>query len=238
MGLVHVILAVLSLLTIGQSAPVTSCESLTKQVEIIGRNQLLGKWMYIGESTTIAGFKLLTKALVETSWARISAADESDAINVFQSQKMLGRCFTATTKMTLGNNTLSMVHPMHVSEVLLSTGCPDCLVLQTNFTFGGSTYKGLQFMSRRARVTDAEMDEFKKQVECLNLPPPTVLDPEKGFCPDESNLQETETTDLTTDISSMNAEDVKLFDRFLSSSDGIQLLIKIITTGLTGLKEH
>ncbi|XP_053185923.1 uncharacterized protein LOC128368993 isoform X2 [Scomber japonicus] len=205
MGLVHVILAVLSLLTVGQSAPVTSCESLTKQVEIIGRNQLLGKWMYIGESTTIAGFKLLTKALVETSWARISAADESDAINVFQSQKMLGRCFTATTKMTLGNNTLSMVHPMHVSEVLLSTGCPDCLVLQTNFTFGGSTYKGLQFMR---------------------------------FCPDESNLQETETTDLTTDISSMNAEDVKLFDRFLSSSDGIQLLIKIITTGLTGLKEN
>ena len=59
-----------------------------------------------------------------------------------------------------------------------------------------------------------------------------------GFCPDESNLQETETTDLTTDISSMNAEDVKLFDRFLSSSDGIQLLIKIITTGLTGLKEN
>ncbi|XP_062284719.1 uncharacterized protein LOC133990415 isoform X2 [Scomber scombrus] len=159
MGLVHVILAVLSLLTVGQSAPVTSCESLTKQVEIKGRNQLLGKWMHIGESTTIAGFKLLTKAFLETSWAHVSAADESDAINVFQSRKMLGDCFTATTKMTLENNSLYMVNPISVPEVLLSSGCPDCLVLQTNYTFGGSTYKGLQLLSRRARVTDAEMDE-------------------------------------------------------------------------------
>lgn len=42
--------------------------------------------------------------------------------------------------------------------------------------------------ARRDYVTAAEMDEFNKQAECLNLPPPVFLDSEKGMNFDASNL--------------------------------------------------
>lgn len=41
----------------------------------------------------------------------------------------------------------------------------------------------LHLSGRRNNVSAAEMEEFNKQVQCLNLPPPAVLDPEKGMVP-------------------------------------------------------
>lgn len=35
-------------------------------------------------------------------------------------------------------------------------------------------------LGRRRTVTDAEMEEFKKQVQCLGLPAPTVFSTETG----------------------------------------------------------
>lgn len=40
MEFVHVVLAVLSLLSVGHSAPATNCESLTQPLEIQGRDQV------------------------------------------------------------------------------------------------------------------------------------------------------------------------------------------------------
>ncbi|XP_022614398.1 uncharacterized protein LOC111231542 isoform X2 [Seriola dumerili] len=192
MGFLYVAVAVLSLLSVGQSAPVTDCESLVRPLEIQGRDKLLGKWMYIAESTNVTGSKLLTKMAVESSWGRITAANESDAIDHYQAQKMFGQCFTLRTKLTLRNSTLSM--------------------------------------GRRGKLSDAELQEFMKQVECLNLPSPAILDPEKGFCPDEFPSQETETIDLTDFMNDMGSEIVNLFDKIMSSGDGLETLIKLISS--------
>merc|ERR1712002_124903 len=194
--------------------------------------------MLIAESTNIPAVKLLTKMFMESAWAKITAANESDAISVFQAQKMFGRCFTVTSKMTLENNTLSMVRPFSVSEVPLSSGCPDCLVLLSNYIIGGSTYNGLQIMSRRSKVTAAEMEEFKKQVECLHLPPPAIMDPEKGFCPDDPTPQETETTNLTNAFNDMTSLDFSMLDMFINSNDGGKKLLKMLSSGIVGLKEN
>ncbi|XP_031141908.1 uncharacterized protein LOC116040573 isoform X4 [Sander lucioperca] len=200
MNFIHVAVAVLSLLSIGQSAPVSSCESLIKPIEINGTEKLLGKWTYIAESTTIPASKLLTKMFVDSARVKITAAEESDAINVFQSHKMFGRCFTLTTKMTLENSTLSI--------------------------------------GRRNKVTAAELEEFTKQVECLNLPAPAILDPEKGFCPDESHSQETEVVDLTNIMNDLGSEVFSHLDRIINSEGGMQALFKMISNGLAGLKEN
>ncbi|KAM7419126.1 hypothetical protein PAMA_016311 [Pampus argenteus] len=223
MGFVHVAAAVLSLLSVGQSAPVTNCESLIQQAEIQGRDQLLGKWIYLADSTNIAGAKIMTQMFVETAWGTFTAANESDAINVFQAQKMFGSCFTLTTKITLKNNTLSMVHPFNVTEVRLHSGCPDCIILLSSYTIGGSTYKGLKLLSRRKKVSDAEMEEFRKQVECLNLPPPTILDTSKGFC---LGKQETDVTDLTDIFDNMGPQDLSQLEDLLNNN-GLQMLVQL-----------
>ncbi|KAF1395145.1 hypothetical protein PFLUV_G00008510 [Perca fluviatilis] len=236
MNFIHVALAVLSLLSIGQSAPVSSCESLIKPIEINGTEKLLGNWTYIGESTNILGSKLLMKMFVESARVKITAAE--DAINALMSQKMFGRCFTLTTKMILENSTLSFVQPFNGSEVLLTTGCPDCLANYIKYDIGGRTYSSLQLLSRRNKVTAAELEEFTKQVECLNLPAPAFLDPEKGFCPDESQSQETEVIDLTNLMNDLGSDVFSHFDRIVNSEGGMQALFKMISNGLAGLKEN
>ncbi|KAM7394167.1 hypothetical protein PAMP_020984 [Pampus punctatissimus] len=194
MGFVRVAVAVLSLLSVGQSAPVTNCESLIQQAEIQGRDQLLGKWIYLAESTNIAGAKIVTKMFVETVWGTITAANE--------------------------------MHPINVTEVHLHSGCPDCIILQSNYTIGGSTYKGLQLLSRREKVSDAEMEEYRKQVKCLDLPPPAILDTSKGFCPDK---QETEITDLTDTFSNMTPEHLSILEHIINTTE-LQMLIKMFTS--------
>lgn len=39
----------------------------------------------------------------------------------------------------------------------------------------------LHLSGRRNNISAAEMEEYNQQVQCLNLPPPAVLDPQKGM---------------------------------------------------------
>ncbi|XP_040001070.1 uncharacterized protein LOC120799781 [Xiphias gladius] len=238
MAFVHVAVAVFSLLSVGQSAPVTGCESLIQPIEIQGRDQLLGNWTYLAESTDITGSKFLTKMFVESAWGKITAGDESDAINHYQAQKMFGQCFSITIKLILENSTLSMVQPYTASAILLNTGCTDCLVLYSKYTTGGGNYSGLQLLSRRSKVSAAELQEFMKQVECLNLPSPAILDPEKGFCPDESPSQETETIDVTSLMNDMGSDVLNLFSKITGRDGGLNMLIKLLSSDIAGLKQN
>ncbi|KAE8300079.1 hypothetical protein D5F01_LYC00214 [Larimichthys crocea] len=192
MGFILIAAAVLSLLSGGWSAPVTNCDNLTQIIEIQGREQLLGKWTYSADSSHEAGSQSLTKLSLGTTWVKYTAAEENDTINVLQSQKMFGTCLGLRYSMTLENNTLSVEDPLTASMVLLSTGCPDCLVIASENTFGRSAYDSLMLLTRRNNVTAAEMEEFNKQAECLNLPSPVFLDSKKGFCTEESLYQKTE----------------------------------------------
>ncbi|KAM8773666.1 uncharacterized protein AB9X84_017761 [Acanthopagrus schlegelii] len=237
MRFVHVAVAVLGLLSIGQSAPVNNCESLTKLIEI-QRDQLLGKWMIVAESTNIPASNKLTKIFVESSWVKITASNESGILDVFQSQKMFGTCFTISTTLKLENGTLFMEKPAKASEVLLKTSCADCLVISSNYTIGGSTFGGLQLLSRRNQLTAAEMDEFNKQVECEGLRPPAFLDPEKGICPEDSPSQETESTDLSDAMLDLDPGVFDQFRQMISTEGGMNELIKLISSSLGAIKEN
>ncbi|AWP05717.1 Hypothetical protein SMAX5B_007501 [Scophthalmus maximus] len=237
MGFVYVAVAALSLLSVGQSAPVTSCESLIQTVEIQGREQLLGKWTYLAESTNIIGSKLLTNMFVESVWGRLTAANESDAIDHYQVQKLFGRCFSLSTKLSLQNSTILMEGTYPSSATLLNTGCTDCLVIHSQYTIGGSAFTGLQLLSRRNKVSAAEREEFMKQVDCLNLPAPAFLDPEKDLCPDESPSQESQTIDLTSIKNDRESEVVNLLHNILNREGGLSTLIKLFSDNVAALKQ-
>ncbi|XP_037530909.1 uncharacterized protein LOC119408141 [Nematolebias whitei] len=220
MKFLHVVVVVLSLLSLGWSAPVTNCDDLLRPIVIQGRDQLLGKWFYVGESTDLPGVKVLTKMFVESIWWNMTAAEENNDIVNFQNQKSFGYCFSLSYNITVEHNQLVMVHPYPASAFLLNTICPDCMVLSSNYTIGGSSYKALQLLSRRTKVSAAELDEFAKQVECLNLPETTIMDPEKGICPDPSISDETRSLDL----SSINSDSFNVLDKVLNSKKGIQTM--------------
>ncbi|CAN9510462.1 unnamed protein product [Ophioblennius macclurei] len=226
---VGVAVAVFSLLSVGQTAPVSDCESLIKPVEIQSRDQLLGKWIHIADSAEPSGANDLAKMLVESVWWNITIAEENDKLEYFTNQKMLGLCFSLKMNATLSNNILTMVQPYDSAAFRLSTKCPDCVVFYSNNTFGDTTFKSVQILSRRSVLSAPELEEFKKQVECLNLPPPSVLDPEKGFCADPSVSQDKSYIDLT---SSVGSTDLTQVETILKSKNGMQLLMKMVMAAL------
>ncbi|XP_026026535.1 uncharacterized protein LOC113024095 isoform X2 [Astatotilapia calliptera] len=195
MEFVHVAVAVLGLLSLGHSAPVTSCENLIQPREIHG-NQLVGKWTQIAESTGIPGSKMLTKMLVETAWMNITAANEANTFNNLHIQKMMGMCFTLKTNMTLVNNTFNM--------------------------------------GRRVKVSAAELEEFTKQAECLNLESPAILDSEKGFCPDPALTPGTKTIDLS--LSNIMPDDLNLSEKLFTES-GMKTILEMVQTSVDLFKE-
>ncbi|XP_069024353.1 uncharacterized protein [Embiotoca jacksoni] len=236
MEFVHVAVAVFSLLSVGHSAPVTSCESLTQPLQIQGRDQLLGKWIFIAESTDIPGGKVLTKMFVDSSWLNNTAADDSDGINSFQIQKMFGLCISLSYNLTIKNNALTTFQPFNGSATMLNTRCPDCVVFYSTNTIGRSTFRSLQILSRRSKVSAAELEEFKKQVECLNLTSPAILEPEKGFCPDPTLSQEIKTIDFTDHLKKLGSDDWNLIEKIFRSDGGIKTLINMISSAFAKLK--
>ncbi|XP_076741112.1 uncharacterized protein LOC112435047 [Maylandia zebra] len=147
----------------------------------------------------------------------------------------MGKCFTRKTNMTLVNNTLTVELPFQYSAVLLNTGCPDCLVIFANNTVGRTTVKDLQLLSRRTKVSAAELEEFTKQAECLNLQPPAIMDLEKGLCPDPSLTPETNFTDVTTHT--ISSDELSLLEELLSSEDGVKTLFDMIQRSMASVKQ-
>uniref|UniRef100_A0A087Y9Q0 Apolipoprotein M n=1 Tax=Poecilia formosa TaxID=48698 RepID=A0A087Y9Q0_POEFO len=178
----------LSLFSLGLSAPLSSCDDLLKPITI-SPHHMLGRWYYIGGSSDIP--------------LPLKPFRNQETKNIFF-DNTFGTCFSLAydvifenstiKKHTLPNNlhiflernfrTFDTKHQYNGSVSDLKTGCPDCKVLYSNITLGRSSHRGVQLLSRRPKVSAAELQEFKKQVECLNLPEAAILDPEQGFCPD------------------------------------------------------
>lgn len=71
---------------------------------------------------------------------------------------------------------MSTEKPYKATEVLLTTGCPDCLVILGNFTLGQTSYQSLQLLSENKpqNLFELIIIEFKGvqyflEVECCKL---------------------------------------------------------------------
>ncbi|KAM4604122.1 uncharacterized protein ACJ7VT_018729 isoform 2-T2 [Polymixia lowei] len=181
MEVVYVAAVVLSLLSVGQSAPLNDCENLIRPRENPDIDMMLGKWAFIAASVDVPLTNKLLKNVVESAWLNYTAGSQNNTLTVTLANKMSGLCFKLQVNMTFENNTFHIIQIFHYSGVLLNTVCPDCLLIYNKPIEGSTT---LHLFSKRRTVTAAELDEFQKQVKCLNLPSPVILDPEKDLCPD------------------------------------------------------
>ncbi|XP_034543204.1 uncharacterized protein LOC117815548 [Notolabrus celidotus] len=237
---IYISLAVLSLLSVVQTAPLSSCESLIQPLAIQGPEQLLGKWMRVALSSNYENTELITKTFQDSYWMRLSADNESDAIDLMGVVKTFGVCLTQTAKMNLVNNTLQPIinetlkpgspGPLLVSVSinLLKTGCSDCLLFLTRNHLVGHTIEILFLMSKRQTVTAAELEELKKQAECLNLPEPFSLDFERGICPDPQS-PEADVIDMTQLLNADKSEQQNIAEKIFDGAGGFDNYVKMAT---------
>ncbi|XP_046901612.1 uncharacterized protein LOC124484651 [Hypomesus transpacificus] len=193
--LVLCVAAVLGLLSAGQAAPLT-CEALVKPLENTNLEMLLGKWMVIGETSQVPGSRTLGKLLFSSGCIEFTATSDSNRVIHTQIYNTLGVCYSVRFNMTLQDNAMNIA-PLDCVLVLLKTDCPDCLLIQSSCKVAGETFLGLELFSRRRGVTSAELDNFKKQAECLSLHRPLVLSPQNKLCPHPDFPTDKTTSDLS-----------------------------------------
>ncbi|KAF6718005.1 hypothetical protein FQA47_010666 [Oryzias melastigma] len=76
--------------------------------------------------------------------------------------------------------TFDVGNRFQLTGALLQTSCPDCLVMRWVVSSKRRHSVDLYLLSRRRTVEPKEMEEFRAQLKCYQLPVPVVMDPFQG----------------------------------------------------------
>ncbi|XP_028261193.1 uncharacterized protein LOC114435595 [Parambassis ranga] len=164
---------VLSLLSVGQPAPLT-CETLMKPRDTEGPD-LTGRWFLLALSAE----HCITTTLLDVLLRPIFVFDitSMDASNVYNSSIKItidGHCFEESKMFFYKDNQMFEVDSNNTAlgnaSLFLYSGCPDCIVVKRT-----DMIKALILISRRKVVTAAELAEFETQARCLGWSKPQVL---------------------------------------------------------------
>ncbi|XP_072239464.1 uncharacterized protein [Leuresthes tenuis] len=179
----RVAVVLLSLLSLGNCAPLSDCDTLLKPITI-SNEEILGRWLYIGGSSNIPGSRSLAH-LMTSAWVDLTETSRSNVHNLVQTHRIYGRCSSYAYDVLFENSTMLIEEPFYLKEVYLSNDCPDCLVANEDIVSGRDSFKSLLMFSRSRTVSPAALALLKKQAECLQMPPPIIMDTDYEICPDD-----------------------------------------------------
>ncbi|CAJ1053562.1 hypothetical protein E3U43_008728 [Xyrichtys novacula] len=175
-------IALLCFVSVSSSAPL-ACEDLVRPLDQMDPHLLSGRWVVVAGSLNDSSAE---KALKD----RDSVAIDFYNSSYTQSNMVGGQCRYHTRNVTMDNHIVKLyVGTFNFTGTFFSTSCPDCLLLTLDIE--SPTFKSVDFylFSRRREVGQKEIEEFRAQVECLNLPPPVIMDPTKELCPEQTAHQ-------------------------------------------------
>ncbi|XP_054460335.1 uncharacterized protein LOC129095800 [Anoplopoma fimbria] len=176
------VVVVLSLLSVGLSAPLSSCDTLVKPITL-SNEDMLGRWLYVGGCSDLPGSRSLVH-LMNSAWLDITATAQSNILNLVQTQRIYGECSSLTYNVIFENSTMLIEQPFHLKEVYLPTNCSDCLVAYEQVFTGKETFTSFLLFSRRQSVLPGVVEMFRTQAECLRMPSPIMIDSNYEICPD------------------------------------------------------
>ncbi|KAI9545723.1 hypothetical protein NQZ68_034493 [Dissostichus eleginoides] len=176
------VITLLCLMSVSQAAPL-GCEDLLRPLGQLGARHLEGRWvLVIGGMCNLLheeAFKSRDSASID-----FANASESSKMSFTRIFDFGGNCQYMHSNITLGESSFTYDQSNHTVR-FLQTSCPDCLVMR----FDNESQKPLRLylFSRRRKVEQEKVKEFRAQVECLKFLPPVMMDPTKELCPEESD---------------------------------------------------
>ncbi|XP_010751932.2 uncharacterized protein LOC104937408 [Larimichthys crocea] len=176
------VVGLLSLLSMGHSAPLSGCDSLIKPISVSSED-ILGSWLYIGGSSDLPGTRSLGRLMTSVS-LNVTATAQSNILNIVQAQRVYGQCSKLVYNVTFENSTMSIEQPFYLKEGYLPTDCSDCLVAYEEITAGKDKFTSLLLFSRRKSVSAADVEMLRRQAECLQMPSPMIIDTNYEICQD------------------------------------------------------
>lgn len=173
--------AFLCFVSAARSAPL-ACEKLLQPLDQLDPHHLDGTWALVAGSLnhqpSMEALKLrdsITMYFSNNTYTQINRfADQCQYLRYNISVE--GGAFT----FDVGNR-------FNLTGAFLYTSCPDCVVMQWDVKSKRRESLDLYLLSRRREVEQNEMQEFKDQLKCHQLPTPVLMDPTKELCPEEES---------------------------------------------------
>lgn len=177
--------AIFCLVSVSHSTPLV-CEKLVHPLQSVAPLDLEGRWTLVAGSLNhrpwMDGLRL-------TDSITMYFSNTSDPSTVFYTQinRFGDQCHQFHYNISVDGSSFSFDVGNHfkITGSLRYTSCPDCLVVLWVVKSRQRHSLDLYLLSRRREVEQKEMEEFRAQLNCYQLPVPVVMDPTAKLCPEQ-----------------------------------------------------
>ncbi|KAJ8342906.1 hypothetical protein SKAU_G00328340 [Synaphobranchus kaupii] len=175
--------AVLSLLSVSAAKPL-NCEDLVKPL-VLNKTEISGKWIFIQGTADHQKYTAILKT-VNSSLMDVVLSSHNGTSVLRQRNMMNGKCYYSVHNTTFSNSTFHALYENGTANGAVLPAYPDCLVLSLTSVDVGDIIKALYVFGRTRKLSDAALEMYQKQVECLGFPQPSfIYDGKQDICPDE-----------------------------------------------------
>lgn len=167
--------------SVSLAAPL-ACKELIRPLDQLQPHQLVGRWALVAGGLSylpsLEKFKERDSASIHFS----SNTSSSSSLSYSRSLCLGNTSLHTSYRISLEGSSFTYdgTDKSNISASFVHTSCHDCLLMRMNVHSGTRIH--FYLFSRRRRLEQEEMEEFQAQVQCLNMPPPVVMDPEKQLC--------------------------------------------------------
>ncbi|TKS68006.1 Alpha-1-acid glycoprotein 3 [Collichthys lucidus] len=173
------VLALLCSMTLTRSAPLT-CEQMLRPLDQVDLHGLEGRRALVAASLSHPPFMERLRQR-ETASVHFSSNTSDTSISFRRSTRFDNVCYYGSYNISLQGSSFVFDN---ITTTFTHTTCHDCVLLSFDVESGKRQH--FYLFSRRRQLDHEEIEEFKAQVKCLNMPPPVVMDPAKELCPEET----------------------------------------------------
>ncbi|XP_070842874.1 uncharacterized protein [Chaetodon trifascialis] len=190
MSAVYVI-ALLCLVAASRSSPLV-CEKLVHPLDQMDPHRLEGRWALVaGSLSHLPSMEALR--LRDSITMYFSNSSETSNFSYTQINRFGDQCQHLPYNISVDGSTFTfdVGNRFELAGAFLSTSCPDCVVMRWVVKSKRRQSVDVYLLSRRREVEQREMEEFRAQLKCYQLPAPVVMDPTKELCPEQPQSQPT-----------------------------------------------
>ncbi|CAN9510505.1 unnamed protein product [Ophioblennius macclurei] len=181
-------LLVAALLIAGCHAAQLPCEQLIRPLVDFDPQDFHGKW------------GLVAASMEDSRAADIVKARDSTVLyfynsTILQINRVNGTCKDnppRTFSLDDSHRFFAVVWQFNFTATLHRAPCKGCVVMSLVIESEGYKSTDLYLFSQSRQVDKDDMDEFRNQVKCMELPTPFVTDPSKELCPEKPEIEEQE----------------------------------------------
>ncbi|KAK9540052.1 hypothetical protein VZT92_002524 [Zoarces viviparus] len=179
-------IAVLCVMPVGHAAPL-DCKHLVEPLGQIDPGHLEGRWALVADS-----LKIFETGRPFLPFDSVSVDFHNSTYT--QGNRYGEECRYQTQNISIEgpNFDIKVGGSVNLRGTFLHTSCSDCVALTLTVDSPNQNTLEVCLLSRRRQLDQKELEEFRAQVECLNMPQHVVMDPTKQLCPDRSRRSQSD----------------------------------------------